>query len=114
MAAYKAGEDAAMNIVPVLETYSVALEITGVSDVASDGRLLVPDMIEVTYQWTPPAHRRAGEKYLRVQVKVQGRRRLKSGQVGRSRGAVLLDEQLGWPEWVAAVVVARVPEGWDR
>lgn len=103
-----------MNIETVLETHSVALGVTGAPDVPVGGRLLVPDLITVTYQWTPPAQRRSGEKYLRVQVKVSGVRRLKSGAIGRQGGDVLLDEHRGYPKWVGDLVASLIPEGWDR
>lgn len=99
------------------ETRTLTFRVDGKPDLPSPySPTVVPETVEITYRWLRPEDRDATYQPGRARVKVHGRRRLVSGQLGLPGSSVTRELWIpaAYPAWVTDLVTANLPEGWDQ
>lgn len=99
------------------ETRTVTLDVEGLPDLKAlhSTVVVIPQQIDIRYDWTDPQYRNGWYRPGRSDVRVHGFRRLKAGGVGDLVHTV--DMHHAWadqrPEWLAQIVADNMPTGWD-
>jgi hypothetical protein len=98
------------------ETRTLTFRVTDVPDLPVPySPTVVPETVEITYRWLRPEDRPPAYRPGQARVKVSGRRRLVSGQLGLPASAVTRElwNPDTYPAWVTDLVAANLPEDWD-